>query len=147
MLVPIILKYMRLDEEEINCLPQSLERNSFLAIQLASGCRGHCIVNAYCQFSQQACTNFIQTYWYLLISTHFFILTTNLHCKISQIQIHLAVKTYFTKNEILFSYETVAVLKCMNKMCPKLNNRFLKFIYSENATKFCEISTHRTNLR
>ena len=41
-----------------------------------------CIVNAYCQFSQQACTNFMQTYLYLLISTHFFILTTNLHWRI-----------------------------------------------------------------
>ena len=41
--------------------------------------KGTCIVNAYCQFSQQACTNFMQTYLYLLISTHFFILTTNLH--------------------------------------------------------------------
>ena len=41
--------------------------------------KGTCIVNAYCQFSQQACTNFIQTYLYLLIPTHFFILTTNLH--------------------------------------------------------------------
>ena len=40
---------------------------------------GTCIVNAYCQFSQQACTNFMQTYLYLLISTHFFILPTNLH--------------------------------------------------------------------
>ena len=41
--------------------------------------KGTCIVNAYCQFSQQACTNFMQIYLYLLISTHFFILTTNLH--------------------------------------------------------------------
>ena len=41
--------------------------------------KGTCIVNAYCQFSQQACTNFMQTYLYSLISTHFFILTTNLH--------------------------------------------------------------------
>ena len=37
------------------------------------------IVNAYCQFFQQACTNFMQTYLYLLISTHLFILMTNLH--------------------------------------------------------------------
>ena len=29
--------------------------------------RGTCIGNAYCQFSQQACTNFMQTYLYLLI--------------------------------------------------------------------------------
>ena len=38
-----------------------------------------CIVDAYCQFSQRACTNFMQTHLYLLISTHFFILTTNQH--------------------------------------------------------------------
>ena len=44
--------------------------------------KGTCIVNAYCQFSQQACTNFMQTYLYSLISTHLFILTTNLHCQI-----------------------------------------------------------------
>ena len=44
---------------------------------------------AYCQFSQEACTNFMQTYLYLLISTHFFILTTNLHWKI--------LKAFFTK--------------------------------------------------
>ena len=37
----------------------------------------------YCQFSQQAYTNFMQTYLYLLISIHFFIQTTNLHCQIS----------------------------------------------------------------
>ena len=37
-------------------------------------------LNACCQSSQQACTIFMQTYLYLLISTHFFILTTNLHC-------------------------------------------------------------------
>ena len=36
--------------------------------------------NAYCQFFQQACTNFMQIYLYSLISTHLFILTTNLHC-------------------------------------------------------------------
>ena len=40
------------------------------------------IVNAYCQFSQQECTNVMQTYLYSLISTHFFILTTSLHCSI-----------------------------------------------------------------
>ena len=40
---------------------------------------GHCIVNAYCRFYQQACTNFMQTYLYSLISTHFWLLTTNLH--------------------------------------------------------------------
>ena len=32
-----------------------------------------------CQFSQHACTNFMQIYLYLLISTRFFILTSNLH--------------------------------------------------------------------
>ena len=42
--------------------------------------KGTCIANAYCQFSQQACTNFMQTYLYSSISTHLFILTTNLHC-------------------------------------------------------------------
>ena len=42
--------------------------------------KGTCIVNAYCQFSQQACTNFMQIYLYSLISTHFFILI-NLHWK------------------------------------------------------------------
>ena len=36
-------------------------------------------LHAYCQFSQQACTNFMQTYLHLLISTCFFILTINLH--------------------------------------------------------------------
>ena len=41
--------------------------------------KGTCIVNAYCQFSQQVCTNFMQIYLYSLISTRFFILTTNLH--------------------------------------------------------------------
>ena len=46
--------------------------------------KGTCIVNAYCQFSQQACTNFMQTYLYSLISTHLFILTTNLHGLILQ---------------------------------------------------------------
>ena len=46
---------------------------------------GHCIVNAYCQFPQQACTNFMQTYLYSLISTHIFILTTNLHCRMQDI--------------------------------------------------------------
>ena len=40
---------------------------------------GEYCYNAYCQFSQQACTNFMQTYLYLLISTHFFVQTTNLH--------------------------------------------------------------------
>ena len=44
--------------------------------------KGTCIVNAYCQFSQQACTNFMQIYLHSLISTHFFILKTNLHCLI-----------------------------------------------------------------
>ena len=34
--------------------------------------KGTCIVNAYCQFSQQACPNFMQTYLYSLISAHFF---------------------------------------------------------------------------
>ena len=33
----------------------------------------------HCQFPQQVCTNFMQTYLYSLISTRFFILTTNLH--------------------------------------------------------------------
>ena len=42
---------------------------------------GTCIVNAYCQFLQQACTNFMKTYSYSLISTNFFILMTNLHCQ------------------------------------------------------------------
>ena len=37
----------------------------------------------YCQFPQQTCTNFMQTYLYSLISTHFFILTTNFHWLIS----------------------------------------------------------------
>ena len=41
--------------------------------------KGTCIVNAYCQFSKLECTKLMQTYLYLLISTHFFILTTNLH--------------------------------------------------------------------
>ena len=39
--------------------------------------RGYYCYNAYCQFSQQACTNFMQTYLYSFISTQFFILTTN----------------------------------------------------------------------
>ena len=43
------------------------------------------LVNAYCQFSQQACTNFLQTYLYSKISTHFFILTTNLHWQIQKL--------------------------------------------------------------
>ena len=43
------------------------------------------LVNAYCQFSQQACTNFLQTYLYSKISTHFFILTTNLHRQIQKL--------------------------------------------------------------
>ena len=47
--------------------------------------KGTCIVNAYCQFSQQACTNFMQTYLYSLISTHFFILTTNLHWSVPNV--------------------------------------------------------------
>ena len=42
-------------------------------------------VTEYCQFSQQACTNFMQTYLDSLISTHFFILTTNLHWWISSL--------------------------------------------------------------
>ena len=63
--------------------------------------KGTCIVNAYCQFSQQACTNFMQTYLYSLISTHFFILTTNLHCSnTSSPELPHSLKTSLTIHEI-----------------------------------------------
>ena len=39
--------------------------------------KGTCSVNAYCQFSQQSCTNFMQIYFYSLISTHFCFMTYN----------------------------------------------------------------------
>ena len=52
------------------------------------------LIRLHCQFSQQACTNFMQTYLYSLISTHFFILTTNLHCKICNLKMPLTYIDY-----------------------------------------------------
>ena len=66
-------------------LPESIGSVEICVLLLLLQCsvlKGTCIVNAYCQFSQQTCTNFMETYLYSLISTHFFILMTNLHWQI-----------------------------------------------------------------
>ena len=54
--------------------------------------------NAYCQFSQQACTNFMQTYLHSFISTHFFVLTTNLHWFV-EAKIVFCVMSWSQKND------------------------------------------------
>jgi hypothetical protein len=76
--------------------------------------KGTCIVNAYCQFSQQACTNFMQTYLYLLISTHFFILTTNLHCTF-KVDFQCQQLTGFFSLFFIYEYQFRRPLFCNNK--------------------------------
>ena len=63
------------------------------SVQNGSGEWKYCY-NAYCQFSQQVCTNLMQIYLYLLISTCFFILTTNLHWQMTN------PKTQDKKNDL-----------------------------------------------
>ena len=65
-------------QKKITYFPKQVRTHYYNAISM----KGTCIVNSCCQFSQQACTNFMQTYLYSLILTHFFILKTNLHCRI-----------------------------------------------------------------
>ena len=72
----VFLAIAKSDTHAVKTVMELLGNHCYNAVSL----KGTCIVNAYCQFSQQASTNFMQIYLYSLISTHFFILTTNLHC-------------------------------------------------------------------
>ena len=72
------------------------------------------IVNAYCQFSQQACTNFMQTYLYSLLSTHFFILTTNLHWKMLTYSLILSIDLH----QIMFSNSNLENMSLNNLLNP-----------------------------
>ena len=65
---------------------------------------------AYCQFSQQGCTNFMQTY--SLISTHFSILTTNLHCSTNMV-IMLLLKWLLHKNKDERAWDEQYSLLCI----------------------------------
>ena len=87
------------------------ENHTYLLRQVIITIQSNCY-NAYCQFSQQACTNFMQTYLYLLISTHFFILTTNLHWKILANYSQLNISQSQLKRQKTKKYYKIPYILC-----------------------------------
>ena len=94
----------------------------------------HCIVNDYCQFSQQACTNFMKTYLYSLISTSFFILTTNVHCIISKTK-YICQKILDLHNNTVAPIFYIALYSIKDVIC-SLKNERLPFLFW--GTFYCE---------
>ena len=83
---------------EKSSLKNQVGRTNFLIFTACVARRGPAfsIVNAYCQFSQQACTNKMQTYMHWSPLTCFLIVTINLHC---------SMKNFFGKIRIIFDIE------------------------------------------